>query len=175
MKVAICLIIKNENLYLREWLDYYKNIGVDTIILYDNNDINGEKCYEIIKDDINEFVYYNDIRGKKNVQINIYNECYRRYNHLFDWIGFFDTDEFLTLKKHTNIKDFLNDKMFSECKQILINWLPYGDNDLITYDGRGVLDRFTKSVDDYGVVAYGHPQNILQKQKNQKYHVKMMV
>ena len=37
------------------------------------------------------------------------------------------------------------------------------------------MDRFTKSVDDYGVIAYGHPQNIMQKQKNQKYHVKMIV
>ena len=34
-KVAICAIAKLENLYLREWVEYYKEMVVDNIILYD--------------------------------------------------------------------------------------------------------------------------------------------
>ena len=41
MKTALCAIAKNENLYIREWVEHYKNIGVSKIFLYDNNDING--------------------------------------------------------------------------------------------------------------------------------------
>ena len=47
-RVCLCLIAKNENKYIIEFLDYYKNYGIDKIILYDNNDINGEKFEDII-------------------------------------------------------------------------------------------------------------------------------
>ena len=42
MKVGVCVIIKNENLYIRDWVEYYKKIGFDTVILFDNNDLEGE-------------------------------------------------------------------------------------------------------------------------------------
>ena len=45
MKTALCAIAKNENLYIREWVEYYMKLGFSNIILYDNNNINGE-CFE---------------------------------------------------------------------------------------------------------------------------------
>ena len=50
MKVAICIEVKNDNRYIREWLDYHKKLGFDNIILYDNNDSNGENILEVIDD-----------------------------------------------------------------------------------------------------------------------------
>jgi len=41
-KICQCAIVKNENLYLREFVEYYKKIGYSKIILYDNNEKNGE-------------------------------------------------------------------------------------------------------------------------------------
>ena len=35
-KLSICAIIKNENVYLEEWLNYYLLIGVEHFYLYDN-------------------------------------------------------------------------------------------------------------------------------------------
>ena len=43
MKTALCAIAKNENLYIREWVEYYMKLGFSNIILYDNNNINGER------------------------------------------------------------------------------------------------------------------------------------
>ena len=40
--ICICSIGKNENLYAKEFIEYYLLIGVKKIIIYDNNDINGE-------------------------------------------------------------------------------------------------------------------------------------
>ena len=31
---------KGENLYVNEFIDYYMNLGVDHIFIYDDNDIN---------------------------------------------------------------------------------------------------------------------------------------
>ena len=67
-KIANCVPIKNENKYLREFVEFYKNIGYDNIILYDNNDINGEYPQEVINDYIEDgFVIYNNVRGEKKM------------------------------------------------------------------------------------------------------------
>ena len=41
---------KQENRYIREFVEHYKNYGVDKIYLYDNNDIKGEKFEDVIND-----------------------------------------------------------------------------------------------------------------------------
>lgn len=50
IKVCLCVIAKNENLYVREFVEYYKKIGYNNIFLYDNNDKNGEHFEEVIND-----------------------------------------------------------------------------------------------------------------------------
>ena len=50
IKICLCAIVKNENPYLREFVEYYKKIGYNKIILYDNNEINGENLEEVIND-----------------------------------------------------------------------------------------------------------------------------
>lgn len=37
MTIAICLIIKDENQYLEEWLNHHRKLGIDFFIIYDNN------------------------------------------------------------------------------------------------------------------------------------------
>ena len=64
LKVALCAIAKNENLYIREWVEWYKNLGISKIFLYDNNELDGERFEEVINDYIKEgFVEIIDRRG----------------------------------------------------------------------------------------------------------------
>lgn len=130
IKVCLCVIAKNENKYLREFVEYYKSIGYDRIFLYDNNGINGEKFDEVINDYItNGFVKVIDF--KKNgreikPQILAYKDCYSRNSKLYDWLSFFDVDEYIDIhKKYKKIQDFFNDKIFEHCQNIKINWLLY--------------------------------------------------
>ena len=44
---------KNENKYIKEFIDYYKNLGINKIILYDNNDIKDDNLKVILKKYIN--------------------------------------------------------------------------------------------------------------------------
>ena len=44
IKVALCCMAKKENLYLREWVEYHLEMGFTHIFIYDNNDINEERC-----------------------------------------------------------------------------------------------------------------------------------
>ena len=59
IKVGLCTIGKEENLYVREYVSHYKNYNIDKIIIYDNNEENGEKFEEVISDYIsNGFVNF---------------------------------------------------------------------------------------------------------------------
>ena len=143
MKVAICIEVKNENRYIREWLEYHDKLGFDNIILYDNNDSNGENIFDVIGDEIkNGFVIYENIKDKTNYQLPCYNECMEKYHNDFDWILFLDCDEFLELRSCNKIKDWLTLSKFNDYEQILINLENYGDNNFVYDDGRSVLNRF---------------------------------
>jgi hypothetical protein len=78
---------------------------------------------------------------KQNPFYNIWTK--NNYNK-YDWAAFFDLDEFLVLKKHNNIKEFIED--YKNYDSIGINWVLFGDNGIEkTEDGNfSVLERFTK-------------------------------
>ena len=44
-----------------------------------------------------------------NPQLSAYKDCYEKYNLKYDWLSFFDIDEYLELiPKSLNIQSFLN-------------------------------------------------------------------
>ena len=143
-KIMLCAIGKEENLYAREFVEYYISMGFDKIIIFDNNDINGERFSDVINEFIkNKTVEIKDLRGLKQVQIPSYNYCYRKYMYLYDWIAFFDFDEFLFIKNHSKVKDYLYSSEFNKCPLLLFNWYIYDDNNLLKYDNRTMIQRFT--------------------------------
>jgi len=160
MKTLLCCIGRNENQYIREYVEYYKNLGITNICLYDNN-YDGEEYFEdVIGDYIDDgFVILKDYRNKKKCQLMAYEECYAEYRTQYDWIMFFDCDEFLTLTTAKTIDEYLSQEKFNDFDAIKINWMIFGDSDLIRNDGRPLLERFTKPIDYNKHVAYDFPEN----------------
>jgi len=155
LKIAVCTIGKNENLYIKEWVDYYKNLGINKIFIYDNNDVDGERFEDVINDYIETgFAKIYDTRGKivstKNhleqlngmtLQGQVYRDCYYKNYKNFNWIFFFDIDEFLCIDfKYNNIFEFLND--YNDYDGIKIQWRMYGDNGKLHYENKPVIERF---------------------------------
>ena len=158
IKICLCAIAKNENKYLREFVEHYKKIGYNKIFLYDNNDIFGEKIEEAINDYIiKEFVkviYFKEISPNKNPQIEAYKDCYAKNSKLYDWLSFFDIDEYVELnKKYKTMKEFLKDKKLAHCQNIKINWLDYYDNNLLYYENKPLQERIQ-------IFRYDAPVNI---------------
>ena len=141
--ICLCTMAKNENLYVREFIEYYRVLGFNKIIIFDNNDIDGEKLDPIIGDYIkNNSVEIIDIRGLFSTQISVYNYFYKRYSHFFDWIAFFDIDEYLYIKNNLNINNYLYNLRFKNCESIIFNSHIYNDNNLEKYDNRTLIERF---------------------------------
>ena len=147
MKVAVCVIVKNENLYIREWIEYYKNLGFANVILYDNNDsIGGDDVLSVIQDYVDSnFVIYHSYKDYKKIQSLCYDECYRNYYDKYDWIAYFDADEFLWINEKS-INDLLSNPRYNGFNMVKVAWKMYNDNDKLYYEPGNVLDRFTNSL-----------------------------
>ncbi len=132
-KIALVCIAKNEDHYIDEWIDYHKKLGFDDIFIYENNwEYNG------IHEDVKIFPVVGEV-----MQIPAYNHFMNNYHRDYDWAAFIDIDEFIVLKQHTNIHDFV--KLYGATNSIAMNWVMFGDNGHEKVDGDySVLKRFTK-------------------------------
>lgn len=148
MRTLLCGIGKLENRYIREWVEYHFDIGLTNIVLYDNNDIDGEHFEDVIGDYIKSgYVILKNWRGRKLAQIPAYNSCYNEYKDQYDWIGFWDIDEFLALEKEKTIDEFLSKDIFKNTQSIRICWKQYTDNGLVKSNGNYSVTKFTEVFD----------------------------
>ena len=168
LKTLVCCIGKDENRYIREYVDWYKEIGVTNICLYDNNDVDGERFEDIIGEDIKDgYVIYNDWRGKKNCQLDAYQDCYDRFGKEYDWILFIDCgDEYLDFMEPMKIQDYLTLPQFVNFDEIHINLMTFGDCDAADYKEGTLQERFPEPIPYDTNVAYDFPED---------YHVSTIV
>lgn len=141
-----CIVceVKEENKYINEWIDHYKNLEMDKIILLDNNDINGENLTDVLRrEDINN--NYIDIVDRREIIVDqslLLNELYRAYSLKCKWIMFFDADEFLHIDNNMSINTFLSNKVFDNFDSIKVNWLMHYADDKLYYENKTVKERF---------------------------------
>ena len=147
IRTALCVIAKEENKYIKEYVEYYKQLRINKIFLYDNNDINGEKFDIILKKFINkDFVKIINYRGFYKPQKQAYKNCYNINKYKYNWIAFFDVDEYLYILNYSNINIFLSSEKFNNCTSLLINWKYYGDNNNLFYEPKPLKERFKNEV-----------------------------
>ena len=147
MKVALCCIGRLENRYIREYVDFYLGIGVDKIFLYDNN-YDGEEYFEdVIGDYISQgSVEVINYRNRERCQVSAYQDCYDKHGSEYDWICFFDIDEYLLLEHSDTLKDLLSLNIYNDYEIIHVNELIYGDSGNLKYENKPLVERFTMPV-----------------------------
>ena len=154
----ICSVTKAkyENLYVREFVEYYLSIGVDKFYFGDDNEDNVENLSDVLDDyvkkgivDIN-YVYYRNMSHEM-----FFDESYKSLKFRCKWILFIDVDEFLEFTdKNMNIKTYVNMPIFDKCDTIRIHWIPYDDNNLVYYDERPIMQRLNHSVRHHQLNRY---------------------
>lgn len=136
-KYMVIACAKNENDYIREWIEHYKKLDFDKIIICDNND--DESLIDVIDDYVNSgFVEIFNCRGLGSFQVQLYSMFCREGN--YKWCGYFDCDEFLELNIYNSIKEYLNTKPNDIC--VSFNWLMFGSNEKLFKEDGLVQDRF---------------------------------
>jgi hypothetical protein len=119
---------KDENQYLKEWLDYHFALGVEHIYIYDN--MSKRPISATVKNYIKSKKVtvigwpYNYVQGR---HVKCQNDCLSNYGKNWNWIGFIDTDEFIVLKNgETDLKEFL--KEYEPFGGLVMNWMCFGAN-----------------------------------------------
>ena len=101
-------IARNETLYINNWIEYHKALGISRFYIYDNSFGDETRLDSVISKNNMECTviipYYNKIAAQKKA----YNEAYLTYGDKHDYMLFMDIDEFLTLMKHDIIQDYLD-------------------------------------------------------------------
>lgn len=160
LRTLLCSIGRNENKYIREFVEYYKDLGITNICLYDNNYDGEEHFEEVIGDYIDSgFVILKDYRNRVQCQLMAYEECYKEYREQYDWICFFDCDEFLTFTEAKTIDEYLSQEKFNGFDAIKVNWMVFGDSGEVHYRDGSLIDRFKTPIPYDKHIAYAFPEN----------------
>lgn len=143
IKVAVCTMGRKENLYAREFMEYYMKLEVDHIFIYDNND-SDERIKNVLDNKYKDKIsFYETKILHMNSQLEAFNDCYKNNLKKFDWFIMVDMDEFLYIV-NDKLKNYLTNKIFDKCDFIKIHWANTQDNNLIHYDPRPLFQRFKK-------------------------------
>ena len=94
MRTLLCCIAKHEQRYIQEWIDYHLRIGFTAVKIYDNEDAQG--TLDFVRRPNVQIVHF---PGPVK-QMQAYTDCLNETS--YDFIAFFDVDEFLVLKNIMN-------------------------------------------------------------------------
>ena len=120
--VGICVIHKDQNEDVKEWVDYHLALGITKIYFFDNNST------VPIRETLAQYhgaVHYEDVATQEaaplNPQLFVYRKCLARKD--VQWIAFIDLDEFIVLKAtpYSSLPAFLND--YADEGALAVNWV----------------------------------------------------
>ena len=129
------VIVKNENKYLKEWVNHHLSLGIEKIIILDNNDIGGE----VISDEIKHLpqVEIRNFRGRTVIQNRAYSMTVFSLNpSVYSHLITIDADEFIGLNDcfNNNIKSYLSNYKIHNADQIKLNWRLRNEDDVVYGD-----------------------------------------
>jgi len=141
---SICLIIKDENEYLEEWLRWHIGQGVQHFYIYDNASKHPVLDFiETLCSSVASKVTVVDWGGTyKNAQPEAYNDCLRRFDTQSRWIGFIDADEQVRLRIGNSLQNFL--MRYENFAGVMAMWKEYGANGQKNKSDLPLRKRFTK-------------------------------
>jgi hypothetical protein len=139
--VIVC-IAKKEHDYIEEFVKYHLALGFKHIYLYDNEDIpTYENLLHKYKENIT--VFHIPIRGVQCIILQHFmQEILFKENNITHY-AHIDIDEFIVLKKHKNICDFINDYLVGDCQAIGMNWRIFGSSGKTEKTNEPNIIRFT--------------------------------
>lgn len=149
-KLAVTAIMKNEALYLKEWVEYHHKIGVEKFYLYDNGstDDTRQVLQEYVDDGLVDIISY----PGKCKQVAAYNDSVRKHRFQCQYMAILDCDEFLVTSFDCLFSDVIEHIMAKNSRSggLILGWRIYGSAHHEKRPDGGVLKNFVYcSADDF--------------------------
>jgi len=138
--LSICAILKDENIYLPEWIAYHRAVGVEHFYLYDNESsvaVASTLASEVAARRATVTPFYGRAR-----QLPAYLDCSLRRAHESRWIAFIDVDEFIVPKRSDDLRSILEG--YEQFAALGINWQTFGSNGHLSRPAGLQIEAFTR-------------------------------
>jgi hypothetical protein len=113
-KIILSAIVKNEDKYIQQWIDYHSRLGVDQFVIYDNEVPDKSKLTETLR----KYVDSGKVLLIDWSYPHIFQQTQENHSiHAFPtgkYIGFTDVDEYINLKNGTDTIDECFNRVIQE-------------------------------------------------------------
>ena len=140
--LGLCAIAKDENPFVREWVGYHHYIGFERVYIYDND--SALPVRDIVGDFYEQGICDTYTLPGSAIQLTAYNHCLKNHGHEFEWLAFFDLDEFLCLKEDADARVLLRN--FEAYSGLALNWDIFGSSGHLGRPAGLVTENFRQSL-----------------------------
>jgi len=146
-KIACVAVVKDEAPYIAEWIAYQFKLGFNTILLLDNgsSDQTVSEALAIAAGGADVRISDWHMTGR-DYQIRAFEYAARRLSGEFDWVAFFDADEFLVFSPELNLRDCLAAR--GDTAAIGVPWAIFGSSFHQVPPAGGVVKNFCHRSDE---------------------------
>jgi Glycosyltransferase family 92 len=140
--LAFCLVVKDQNEDLREWVNYHYTLGASRFYIYDDGFSGPTPASAVLQDLIDSgVVVIKDTHKHPKQQLANYQRCLVSHRHQHQWLAFLDADEFIVVdEKNVSIPLMLSN--YTQYGGVGLNWIMFGSSG---HDKRpkGGVDNYT--------------------------------
>jgi hypothetical protein len=134
--LAVACMFRDSLLYMREWIEYHRMLGVEKFYLCDHRSIDRDQVSSILKPLIASGVAELEYEERELLgyafEETIHNPFYRRIlektRNTTKWLACIDVDEFVFPKTGSSIPELL--KGYEKHPAISVNWHNYGTSNV---------------------------------------------
>jgi len=163
-KLCVCSIFKNEAPYMREWIEYYKLLGVEHFRLYNNDSTDNYKqvlAPYIESGDVTLVDWPTDLSNPKRkagwvwfTQRPALADAISYFAGISKWLAIIDLDEFIVPLHQNDLPSFLEE--YESEAGVLINWQNFGTSGIQDIPpGKLMIEVLTKRAKEKS--SYNYP------------------
>jgi glycosyl transferase family 92 len=138
--LSIVAIYRDEAVYLREWIEFHRMVGVERFFLYDNFSVDDHRAVLAPYVDAGTVVIHDwpVFPG----QLPAYDDALGRHGRESRWIAFIDLDEFLFSPTGESLPTVLRD--YEQHPGVLANWAIFGSSGHQTRPSGLVIENYVR-------------------------------
>jgi len=121
--LSISAIFRQETKWLKEWLDYHINRGVEHFYLY-NNDLDPEEAAGTLKPYCDRGVVESIHVPENGIQLILMQDILKKAAGKTEWLALIDLDEFIFPRRNSDIREILDN--YQKFSALTVNWMIYG-------------------------------------------------
>lgn len=131
--LTVCAIFRDDAPYLKEWIEFHLEQGVEHFYLYNN--LSKDDYQKTLKPFIDNGVVslkdwpyeHTNEENWQEIQCDSYMDCVERIRETSEWCAFIDTDEFL-FSPIGKLSETLN--RYRKYNGVIVNWVLYGTSNV---------------------------------------------